>query len=138
MSVKSAQRLFLFAGIYGIVVVAPLLFLEKRLSETQPPAITHPEWYYGFIWVTLAWQIVYLMLSRDALRFRPMIVPAVVGKVGFALSVFMLIAQERSSAMNAVLPMIDLVLAVLFVWAFVALRNCCNTDNAADMKRPMV
>ncbi len=121
MTIKLAQCLFLAAGIYGIVVVTPLLFLEKQLGETYPPAITHPELYYGFVWVTLAWQIVYLMMWRDPLRFRPILIPAIVGKAGFAISVLVLIAQKRLSAASVGLPSIDLILAALFVWAFIAM-----------------
>jgi cytochrome c oxidase subunit IV len=122
MTIKFAQRLFLVAGIYGVAVVAPLLFLEKRLGEADPPPITHPEWYYGFVWVTLAWQIVYLIMWRDPLRFRPMLIPAMLGKAGFAISVFVLVAQQRMAAANAWLPAIDLVLVGLFLWAFISLR----------------
>ena len=59
MSIVFARRLFLFAGIYGVLVVAPLFFLEDQIGKLNPPAITHPEFYYGFVCVTFAWQIVY-------------------------------------------------------------------------------
>ena len=74
--VKFAQRLFLTAAIYGLAVVAPLLFLENQIGKYAPPSITHPEFYYGFVCVTLAWQFVYLMMSRDPLRLRPVLIPA--------------------------------------------------------------
>lgn len=61
------------------------------------------------------------MMSRDPLRLRPMLLPAIVGKTGFAISVLVLFAQQRLAAANIVLPSIDLVLAGLFVWAYVAL-----------------
>src|SRR5262245_27673428 len=123
MTITFARGLFLVAGIYGVVVVAPLFFLESHLSEQYPPAITHPEFFYGFACVTLAWQIVYLMMSRDPVRYRPILVPAVVGKAGFAVAAFALVAQGRLEASSLVLPAIDLVLAALFVWAFLALRD---------------
>src|SRR5262245_32934257 len=128
MTIKFAQRLFLAAGIYGVVVVTPLFFLEKPLGEHDPPAITHPEWYYGFICVTLAWQIVYLMMGRDPLRFRPMLIPAIMGKAGFAISVLVLFAQKRLPTASVWLPSTDLILAALFVWAFVALRAQTRPD----------
>ncbi len=121
MTITFARRLFLTAGIYGVVVVAPLFFLEKELSERYPPAITHPELYYGFVFVTFAWQIVYLMMGRDPLRYRPMLLPAILGKTGFALSALVLFALQRVDAAVAWLAPIDLVLAALFAWAFLAL-----------------
>src|SRR5262245_12991226 len=128
MTTKFARRLFLAAGIYGVAAVTPLFFLEKQFGEHYPPEVTHPELYYGFACVTLAWQIVYLMMWRDPLRFRPMLIPAVVGKAGFAISVFVLFAQKRLEAAGVWLASGDLLLAVLFVWAFLALRGQTRSD----------
>jgi hypothetical protein len=121
MTIKFAQRLFLAAGIYGVAVLVPMFFLEDQIAIHDPPAVSHPEFYYGFVCTALVWQVVYLMMSRDPLRFRPMLIPAVVGKAGFAISVFVLCAANRVPTTRIVLPSIDLLLAVLFVWAFVAL-----------------
>lgn len=121
MTERFAQRLFLVCGVYGVVVVVPLLFLEQTITTESPPAIMHPEFFYGFAWVALAWQIVYLMMSRDPLRYRPLLVPAVVGKAGFAISALVLFAQGRLEATGVGLAGIDLAMAALFVWAFVGL-----------------
>jgi hypothetical protein len=126
--VKFAQRLFLVAAIYGLAVVVPLAFLENQIGKYAPPSITHPEFYYGFVCVTLAWQFVYLMMSRDPLRLRPMLIPAIAGKAAFACSVFVLFAQQRLAAAHLFLPSIDLVLAAFFVWAYVALGRQAQPD----------
>jgi hypothetical protein len=123
MTIAFARRLFLVAGIYGVIAVAPLFFLEKQIGESDPPAITHAEFYYGFACVTLAWQFVYLMLSRDPLRYRPVLLPAILGKMGFALSVMILFANGRLALASVFLPAIDLVLAGFFVSAFVGLQS---------------
>jgi hypothetical protein len=123
MTIKFAQRLFLAAGIFGVVVVTPLFFLEKPLGQDHPPSSAHPEFYYGFACVTLAWQIVYLMMWRDPLRFRPILIPAIMGKTSFAISVLVLFAQKRTEAASVWAASIDLILAALFVWAFLALRG---------------
>jgi hypothetical protein len=123
MTIKFAQRLFLGAGIYGMAVLAPMFFLEHFIGEYDPQSITHAEFYYGLVCVAFAWQLVYLMMARDPLRWRPMLIPAIMGKAGFAISVFALCAQGRLAARGLVLPAIDLVLAALFAWAYVALRS---------------
>jgi hypothetical protein len=129
MSVRFAQRLFLAAGIYGIAVVAPLFFLEKTLGEQYPPALTHVEFFYGFAWVALAWQFAFLVMSRDPLRYRLLILPALVEKLGFGCTALVLFAQGRLAAANVVLPVFDLVLAGLFAWAFVALGQRTQTQT---------
>jgi hypothetical protein len=128
MTIKFARYLFLAAGIYGLAIVTPLFFLEMQLSEQFPPPITHPEFYYGFVCVTLAWQFVYLMMWRDPLRFRPMLIPAIMGKAGFAISALVLFALQRLEAASVWLASIDLFLAALFAWAFLALGGLTGPD----------
>ena len=45
---KLARWIFGIAGVYGILVIAPLYFMEARIGHDDPPAITHPEYFYGF------------------------------------------------------------------------------------------
>ena len=65
-----AKWVFLLAGIYGLLVVTPQFFLEQRVNRDYPPAITHPEYFYGFAGVALAWQVAFLIISRDPARYR--------------------------------------------------------------------
>src|SRR6516225_7468906 len=104
MTIKFARQLFLGAGIYGMAVIVPMFFLEHLIGEYNPPPITHAEFYYGFVCVAFAWQIVYLMMSRDPLRLRPMLIPAIISKAGFGISVYVLFAQGRLEARNLLLP----------------------------------
>jgi hypothetical protein len=46
-AMKFAKWVFLIAGIYGILVVAPQYFSESRIARDFPPAITHPEYLYS-------------------------------------------------------------------------------------------
>jgi len=57
---KFAKVVFLVAGIYGLIVLLPLYFMEAQTGRDYPPPITHPEYYYGFIGVAVAWQLVFL------------------------------------------------------------------------------
>ena len=56
-----ATWIFHLAGIIGILIIAPFYFIETQIGLDMPPAITHPEYYYGFIGVTLAWQVGFLL-----------------------------------------------------------------------------
>ena len=51
---RFAKYTFLVAGVYGLIVMLPQFFLETKIGQDQPPAITHPEFFYGFICVTVA------------------------------------------------------------------------------------
>jgi hypothetical protein len=114
---RFAKLVFLVAGIYGILVIAPQFFLEKALVQAGGP-ITHPEYFYGFLAVTLPWQVLFLVISRDPVRMRPAMWVAVLEKVGFPIAAYALYAQGRVAAAAVGFATVDLVLAVLFTIAY--------------------
>ena len=120
MLMKFAKTVFTVAGIYGIVALAPQYFLEQRIGRDFPPPITHPEHFYGFIGVALAWQFLFLVIARDPVRMRPAIVPAILEKLAFAIAAPVLFALGRVPAAVLGFGIIDAVLATLF---FVAMRR---------------
>lgn len=111
---KFAKRVFLISGIYGLIVVLPLYFLEEKTGRDYPPPITHPEYYYGFIGVTAAWQILYLMISTDPVRYRPLMIPPMLAKSSFVVAVMILFFQGRVSSTMVGASMIDLILVLFF------------------------
>ena len=78
-----AQRLFLAAGIFGLVMLPPMYFLEDFYGRQVPPPIEHPELYYGFVGITLAWQLMYLLIAWDPRRYRPVMLVGAFGKGSF-------------------------------------------------------
>ena len=46
---KFARGVFLIAGIWGVAVLVPFYFRFDAVGREAPPAITHPEFYYGFL-----------------------------------------------------------------------------------------
>ncbi len=113
-----ARRVFTVAGIYGLVSLVPMYFLERQLMERLPPALTHPEFYYGFVGVALAWQMLFLLVAREPERLRPVMLPAVVEKLAWGIGVLVLVAQGRIGAFFVPAAGIDLLLAALFVMAW--------------------
>jgi hypothetical protein len=114
---KFAKIVFLIAGIYGLIVVAPLFLTEGVIDATQPPAITHPEYYYGFACVTLVWQILFLMLAYDPVRYRPIILTAVLEKAsGIA---FLLLVLLHRSPPSLLIGGVDVLLGILFLVAYI-------------------
>ena len=118
-----AKRLYLVAGIYGLVVLAPQYFLEEMVGRDYPPPITHPEFYYGFIGVALAWQVLFLILAKDPVRYRAMMIPAIIEKLSFAIAVIVLYAQQRTSTVTLGFGLVDLTLGVLFLVAYIKTRG---------------
>jgi hypothetical protein len=117
-SIRFAQRVFTAAGIYGVLVLAPQYFLEAQVGVQDPPPITHPEFFYGFNGCALAWQLAFLVMGRDPVRFRPLIPCAVVEKWSFGVATWILVAQGRLSLVTTIFGTIDFVLGCLFIAAW--------------------
>lgn len=120
---RFARYTFLLAGIYGLLAITPLYFLEERIGRDFPPAITHPEHYYGFAGVALAWQIAFLIIASDPLRFRPIMLAAVVEKFSYGFALLALASQGRIGAAVLGTGLFDLFWGVLFVAAFLRARK---------------
>jgi len=125
---KFAKYTFLIAGIYGLLVLLPQYFMEAKNGQDFPPAITHPEYYYGFVGVGLAWQIAFLIISRNPIRFRPLMIPAIIEKASFGFAVIPLFLLQRVSSTVLAASLIDLILGVLFVISF--LKTDDNSGNS--------
>ena len=119
---KFAKIVFLVAGIYGLVVLLPLYFMEAQTGRDYPPRITHPEYYYGFVGVAVAWQLAFLVISRDPVRYRSLMIPSIVEKASFGIAVGVLYLQQRVSTFIVGAAMADSILGVLFVIAFFKCR----------------
>src|SRR5208282_2553280 len=104
---------FTVAGIWGILVTLPLYFVYDFIGRHSPPAINHPEFYYGFTGVTLTWQLIFLLIARDPARFRMMMIPSILEKCSYVLANLVLFANQRMSASQALPSGTDLILALL-------------------------
>lgn len=116
-----AKWTFRIAGVWGVLIIIPLYFMEAQMGRDYPPAITHPEFYYGFLGVTLAWQVLFLLLSRDPRRYRPLMIAAILEKINYLPAVLWLYSQGRVAALQIGMGAIDMLFGVLFVVAYLRL-----------------
>lgn len=119
---RFARVVFLVAGVYGLIVLVPGLFGEKMLAEKMPPAITHPEFYYGFFGVAIAWQVVFLIISRDPQRFRLIIPAAILEKLAFSIACAVLLMLGRIPLIVALGGAGDLILGAFFTISYFKLK----------------
>jgi hypothetical protein len=115
---KFAKVVFWIAAVWGILVITPLYFLYDTIGRQDPPAITHPGFYYGFAGCGLAWQFAFVVIAKDPDRFRAMMIPSVFEKFSFGVAQCVLFLQHRSHASDLALGGIDASLGVLFVLAY--------------------
>jgi len=122
---KFAKYTFLVAGILGLLVLVPQYFLFEKNGVDFPPAINHPEYYYGFVGVAVAFQIVFIIISRDPMKYRPFMLASVVEKFSFGIACLVLFLQGKLAGMQFAAGAIDLLLGVLFIVSWV---NTGKTD----------
>ena len=120
---RFARIVFLVAGVWGIVVLTPLYFHVDITGRPYPPPSDYPQFFYGFLWVTMLWQGVFLLIGSNPGRFRPLMIPAVLEKLGFVITVAVLHGQGRISTDAAMAAAPDLLLGLLFIAAFVKTRT---------------
>ncbi len=111
-----ARRVFLIAGVYGLLVLVPQYFVE--LGDAGGPALDRPELHYGFVGVALTWQVAFLLIARDVVHFRPFIPVAVLEKLSFGLAAAALYAAGRVGADVLAAGIVDLALGAAFALAY--------------------
>src|SRR5688500_11640960 len=116
---RFARYTFLIAGIYGLLVLVPQYFVEASGAV----AIGRPEFFYGFLGVAAAFQLVFLLIGTDPARYRMMIIPSIIEKFSFGIAVAILMLMGRVQGQILIGAAIDLVLGILFTVSFFTLRS---------------
>jgi hypothetical protein len=76
------------------------------------------EYYYGFIGVALAFQVLFLIVARDPARLRPAMPACIVEKMTWVVALAWLWSQGRLAPPLLVFGAIDLIWAALFATAY--------------------
>jgi hypothetical protein len=119
---RFAKIVFWIAGIWGLLVITPLYFMFDLIGRKDPPPITHPGFFYGFVGVALAWQIAFLFIAKDPVRYRPLIIPSIIEKISYGAAVVALVSQGRMRASDLTFGGTDLLFAILFAVAYFKTR----------------
>ena len=120
---KFAKVVFWIAGIWGLLIITPLYFMFDLIGRKDPPPITHPGFFYGFVGLALAWQVAFLFIARDPVRYRSLMIPSMIEKFSYGAALVILVLQARMHSSDLVFAGTDLVLGVLFVIAYVKTRQ---------------
>lgn len=113
-----ARRVFLWAGIYGIVALVPQYFLAEKLGRMVELPLAYPEQLYGFIGTALAWQFAFVLIARDVVRYRLFMLPGIAEKLLFSVPVFVLFAMGRVPPTTVAAAALDFALGLLFIAAY--------------------
>ena len=115
---RFAKIVFIAAGVWGIVVLTPLYFLVDVTGRQYAPPTAYPQFFYGFLSVAMAWQIAFLVIGSSPARFRLLMIPSILEKLSYVVTLAVLRGQARISAADAMAAWPDLLLGALFIAAF--------------------
>lgn len=120
---KFAKIVFWIAGIWGFLVITPLYFMFDLIGRKDPPPITHPGFFYGFVGCALAWQLAFCFIATDPVRYRPLMIPSVLEKATYAIAIVTLVLQGRTHSSDLVFVCTDSLLGILFVISYFKTRG---------------
>ena len=124
------RRVFTLAWVWGLISLVPLYFLEDRIGAASPRAITHPEYFYGFVGCALAWQAVFYLIARRPDQLRALIPVAVLEKLSFGIPALILFGMGRVPAATLIFAGIDLIFGALFCFAYLRIRMRLPVSSA--------
>jgi hypothetical protein len=116
---RFARAVFLIAGIWGLAVLTPLYWLRDITGRAYAVPTDSPQFFYGFFAVALTWQLAFLAIAWNPMRFRPFMLLSVVEKLSYVITLAVLYQQARISTDDAMAVLPDLLLGVLFLAAFI-------------------
>jgi hypothetical protein len=121
-----AKRVFQIAGIWGLLI---LLFAYGAYffgGDEWSVVTSHPQYVHGFFLVTFAWQVAFLLIATDPIRYRLLMLAAMLEKFPFTLATMLLYAAGTVDTTVLAAGLIDGLFGVLFSIAYVV------TDEPAD------
>jgi hypothetical protein len=122
-ALRHVRWIFLAAGSYGVLALAPGFLVKEELVVTTPPVITHPEFYYGFCGAAMVWQIAFFLVATDPIRFRPLVALSILEKLSFFGTCLVLFLTGRLTPGAPLLGgAIDGLWMTLFAIAWVRIR----------------
>lgn len=116
--VRYARNAFAIAGVYGLVMTSCLFSIGKSLGAQHPPTMTHPEFFYGFAGLFLAWQVLFLIIALNPVRLRPAMIAGVLQKVAIPLTIVPLFMLGRVGLVLVGLAGVEAFFAVAFGVAY--------------------
>jgi hypothetical protein len=115
---KIARNIFRISGAYGILILAPQLFRESAFSASGA-ALDHPEFFYGFFLVSLAFQMIIIIISTDPLTYRPMMLAGFIEKGGHFSSCIFLFFRHRLATDMLIASSPDGLMLCLFIYCYI-------------------
>lgn len=123
-----AKRVFQIAGVWGLLILT-VAYAAHFLSGDEWSVVTsHPQYVHGFFLVTLAWQVAFLIIATDPVRYRLLMLAAMLEKFPFTLATILLYTASSVTVSALVVGLVDGVFGVLFAVAYIMTDGPASGD----------
>jgi hypothetical protein len=130
---KAARWIFGLAGVWGIAILLAMLVAPELV--VGPGAIGRADFFYGFGMVGLAWQIAFLVIASDPVRFRPFMLAGVCEKLFYVCTLCVLVSTGRAPSKMAGAAVVDGMLGLTFLLAWWMTRSAATGAGGAARGR---
>ncbi|HTH81564.1 MAG TPA: hypothetical protein VL490_01440 [Mucilaginibacter sp.] len=113
-TIKMVQYIFLISGVYGILMLLPQFFRENIFAP-----LTHPEFFYGFLIVTMGFQAIFLLIASNPARYRQAMLVCLIPKAGFVSTCYLLFIQNRLAKDMFITSFGDMLMLLLFCYSYI-------------------
>ncbi len=116
-----SKWVFRIAAIYGFIVLLPLYFIESDIFS----GVIYPrsDFYYGFAGIALAWQVAFILIAQNPLKYKLFIIPGILEKVAYASCVYLLFYKGRIPPETLLFAGIDSAFCLLFCISWIKLKS---------------
>jgi uncharacterized protein YciI len=129
-TIKAARWIFGSASAYGCLTLLPMFFFEPLIAARNPPPLTHPEFFYGFLAVALAFQLLFALIAWQPRRLSAAIPAAITEKYAYGAALGVLFCLHRIAAPATILfAGIDVLLGTLFLLCLLLLKKQQKLDR---------
>ena len=123
-----ATRVFQAAGIWGLLLLGGLYLAYLAGAGEFSVVTSHPQYVHGFFLLGLAWQVAFLMIATDPIRYRLMMLVAMLEKFPFTLATLLLYSNGDIPASVLGAGLIDGLLGVLFGVSYAITADSADAD----------
>lgn len=113
-----ARWTFAIAATWGFLILGALYFNQANPALVPPPLPNHPDFYFGFLAVGLAWQAAFVILAIDPVKYRLFMIPAVLEKLGYVSTLLALFLRRELVPQMLGAALLDGTFGLLFLIAY--------------------
>ena len=118
-STTTAKLIFRVAAVWAILALTPILFFPNRIGNPVPRPLTEPEYFHGFLALSLLFALLYLVIATNPIRYRPVMWIGILQKFVYPLAIFGLLSTHRAPPTKSFYAGVEFLFGLLFILALI-------------------